>query len=168
MPVVPQALAQERASRISDLKYDVALTIPAARTEMVRGTIVATFALTDTSTQLAFDFAQPADHLVSVTANRTAIEPRAANGHVIIPSRRLVKGENTIAIEFAAGDEALNRADDFCTRCSCRPVRRWPCPCSISRTSRRGGGCASICRRAGLRCRTGVRPARSQRPDGRA
>jgi aminopeptidase N len=110
---VPQALAQERASRISDLKYDVALTIPAARTEMVRGTIVATFALTDTSTQLAFDFAQPADHLVSVTANRTAIEPRAANGHVIIPSRRLVKGENTIAIEFAAGDEALNRADDF-------------------------------------------------------
>ena len=35
------------------------------------------------------------------------------NGHVIIPARRLEKGPNRIEFTFLAGDESLNRSDDY-------------------------------------------------------
>jgi len=106
-------LAQSRARRVSDLKYELAFTIPAAKSAPIVGRSVITFGLSDASDALALDFVQNADHLRSVEANGRRIAPRIQNGHVILPSRTLVKGANTIAIEFTAGNESLNRNDDF-------------------------------------------------------
>jgi aminopeptidase N len=110
---IAQSLAQDRAHRIADLKYDLAFTIPGGKTAPIAGRAITTFTLNDTAAPLALDFAQPADRLQSVTANTHKIDARIQNGHIVIPSRVLVKGENTIAIEFTAGNESLNRNDDF-------------------------------------------------------
>ncbi len=112
-PGVPLSLAEERAARIRDLRYDATFRIPAARTEPVTGHVTVTFTLADRSGPVAFDFAQPADHLTAVGVNGSPVEPRVENGHVIVPRRALVTGENTIELSFVAGDEALNRHDDF-------------------------------------------------------
>jgi aminopeptidase N len=112
-PGIPLALAEDRAARISDLRYDVNLEIPAARTEPVRGTIAAAFVLADASRPVAFDFAQPADHLVTVTANQQEIAAAIVDQHVSIPASALVEGANAIEIRFVAGDESLNRRDDM-------------------------------------------------------
>ncbi|HET9370420.1 MAG TPA: M1 family aminopeptidase [Vicinamibacterales bacterium] len=110
---IPLTLAQERAARIRDLKYEVTFRVPAVRTETIRGEVLATFSLADATKPLAFDFAQPAERVVSVTANAQTLTPLVRNDHLVIPASALVAGENAIRIEFLAGDASLNRQDDF-------------------------------------------------------
>jgi aminopeptidase N len=112
-PGIPLALADDRAERISNLSYEVALEIPAERTAAIEGTIAATFSLSEASRPVSFDFAQPADRLRKVTANGADVVTGIVDQHVTIPAASLVAGENTIAIEFIAGDESLNRRDDM-------------------------------------------------------
>ncbi len=110
---VPIALADDRAARVSDLRYTLSLTVPQARTEPVRGRLVATFALRDTKGPLYFDFAQEPEHLSTVVANGRAIDAAPVNGHIGIPTHRLKTGSNSVEFEFIAGDEVLNRNDEF-------------------------------------------------------
>jgi aminopeptidase N len=112
-PGIPLALAEERARRVSALEYDLSLAIPGNRAKPIDGRVVATFQLADTDGPLAFDFAQPADRVRGVRANNADVQAEIANGHVVIPRRALVKGANTVEIAFMAGDEALNRQDEF-------------------------------------------------------
>ena len=84
-PGIPLALAEDRAARVSALKYDLDFTIPASRDQPVRGRLTASFTLQDAGRALAFDFAQPGDHLLGVTANAQTIAARVQNGHVMIP-----------------------------------------------------------------------------------
>jgi len=111
-PGIPLALAEDRAARVSTLTYDVDFTIPAARDQPVRGRVTASFALSDRRS-IAFDFDQPSDRLLDVTANGQTIAPRVQNGHVVIPTKWLAAGPNVIAFEFLAGDAPLNRNDDY-------------------------------------------------------
>ncbi len=110
---VPRPLADDRAARISDLRYDATFNIPAGRTDPVDGHVTVSFTLRDGSQPVAFDFAQPAEHLVALGANGTSLEPAIVNGHVVVPSRALRTGDNVIDMRFVAGDEALNRNDEF-------------------------------------------------------
>ncbi len=110
---VSQALARDRASRVSALRYDVSLRIPASSSEPIGGRLVATFDLDDASRPLAFDFAQPSDHLTRVEINGEAVEPDLLHGHVIASPRRLRQGRNVAAFDFVAGDAPLNRHEDF-------------------------------------------------------
>ena len=110
---IPLALAESRAERISNLAYQVSLRIPAARQEPVRGSVVVTFKLSDARSLLSLDFAQAGDKLVKVFANGQDVAARVIDGHIGIPPSRLVAGDNTIEIEFIAGDQALNRNDEF-------------------------------------------------------
>jgi aminopeptidase N len=110
---VSQALARDRAGRVSALRYDVSLRIPASSSEPIGGRLVATFDLGDASRPLVFDFAQPADRLRHLDVNGEAVEPDLLHGHVVIPPRRLRAGRNVVAFDFTAGNEPLNRHDDF-------------------------------------------------------
>jgi aminopeptidase N len=111
-PGIPLALAEDRAARVSSLKYDLDFTIPVSRDQPIRGRLTASFALQDRR-PLAFDFAQPTDRLLSVTANGQPVEPRVQNGHIVIPLKWLTAGANVVGFEFLAGDAPLNRNDDY-------------------------------------------------------
>jgi aminopeptidase N len=106
-------LARERADRLSGLRYTVALDVPAARAEPVRGRVTTTFALADASKPLPLDFAQPAERVLSIDANGRPVAVLVENGHLIVPSSALAEGQNAIEIEFLAGDAPLNRQEDF-------------------------------------------------------
>jgi aminopeptidase N len=110
---VPLALAENRAERVSGLRYFVTLHVPPDVDAPIQARLVATFRLLDAEEGLAFDFAQPADKLQAVTANGRGLAPRVDNGHIVIPEDVLLEGDNTIEIQFLAGDEPLNRHDDF-------------------------------------------------------
>jgi len=110
---IPLSLAEDRAARISDLRYEVTLRIPAKRDEAIGAHLRATFLLSDRSRPLAFDFAQPVEHLLSMHANRNILEPRIDNQHIVIPADALLEGMNIVEFEFTAGDEPLNRNDEF-------------------------------------------------------
>jgi aminopeptidase N len=110
---VPLALAEDRAARVSSLRYELRFHIPAKRDEPIAAHLSAAFSLRDAAAPLAFDFAQSTDHLKTVEANGHQVTPRVQNGHVVIPARALVAGENAVEIEFIAGDDSLNRNDDY-------------------------------------------------------
>jgi len=110
---IPLSLAEDRAARISDLRYEVTLRIPPKRDEVIGAHLRATFMLSDRSRPLAFDFAQPVEHLISMHANRNILAPRIDNQHIVIPAGALLEGLNIVEFEFTAGDESLNRNDEF-------------------------------------------------------
>ena len=70
------------------------------------------FAL-DHQSPVIMDFAQPAGRVASVAANGDRIDARLEDGHILIPATALRAGENSIAVAFTAGDEALNRNEEY-------------------------------------------------------
>ena len=76
-PGVSETLARERSARISNLRYDLSLTIPRDRRTAISGRETVAFALSDPSTPLAIDF-NP-----NRSGNVLAHEQRAANVQVM-------------------------------------------------------------------------------------
>jgi aminopeptidase N len=109
---VSEALAQERAAAIRDLRFELHFDIPAVRTEPVRGRMVARLSL-NAPHRLVFDFARPAGALAATRINGRAVDVDTRDGHVVVPAAATVAGPNAVEFEFVAGDEALNRSDDF-------------------------------------------------------
>jgi aminopeptidase N len=109
---IPETLARERAAAIRDVRYDVAFVIPADRREPVRGRVTVRFAL-QAPHRVVLDFAQPRERLLSVRISGADTPYTFDNGHLVVPAAATQSGENAIAVEFLAGDESLNRTDEF-------------------------------------------------------
>ena len=109
---VSQALAGARASAIGDVRYDVVLRIPGERTRPVEGRVVVRFTLR-APTEVVLDFAQPAERVRAVRVGDRAVPFAARNGHLVVGGDATKAGENAIAVDFVAGDESLNRGEDF-------------------------------------------------------
>src|SRR5436190_10193569 len=90
---ISEAVARERATRVSNLRYDLAFTIPAARTQPIRGLALIRFSLSSASAAqdpLVLDYLPDrAGFLRSVEANGVAITIRQVNGHIIVPGEAL-------------------------------------------------------------------------------
>src|SRR6185503_17902117 len=91
---------------------ELSFTIPADRQSPVRGRSVTYFVL-KSPTPVVFDFAQPAERLHAVRAGGRAVSATVVDGHIVIPAEMTVAGANQIEFEFTAGDDALNRNDEF-------------------------------------------------------
>ena len=109
---ISQTLASERAANISSVRYTLALDVPSQRQEPMRGTVSIRLVLANRA-PLILDFAQPADNVSSIQANGQAVAIRSEHGHLVVPGESLEAGENVVDIEFIAGDQALNRHDEF-------------------------------------------------------
>ena len=127
-PGVPETLAQQRAAAIRSLRYELSFRIPEKRTEAIQGSATIRFALRAPH-RVVLDFAQPRERVTSVRAAGKAVEARFLNGHLIIPAPATAAGENTIRIEFLAGDDSLNRNDEYLYTLfvPARAHLAWPC-----------------------------------------
>jgi aminopeptidase N len=111
---IPWALAQHRLETISELGYRIDLDIPEERTAPIQGTSVIRFQWHDPQRQrLVVDFKDPAARVRSVTVNDSSVKWQPVNDHVVISAADLVDGYNEVRLDYTAGDEALNRHDDF-------------------------------------------------------
>ncbi len=110
---VALTLADARAASVSDLQYNVALTLPADRTAPVTGTVAARFALADAGQPLVLDFRAPADHVLGVQLDGDSVAYTVPTDHIVIPASALSVGEHTVTVRFRSTDAALNRQDDF-------------------------------------------------------
>jgi hypothetical protein len=112
-PGIALELADARAERIRDLRYDLRLTIPAQSTEPIEGSTRISLALTTAADPLVIDFATSREHVKSVSANGEDTPVQWTNGHIVVPAAALTSGRNTIEIAFRAGDASLNRNAAF-------------------------------------------------------
>jgi aminopeptidase N len=109
---ISEALARERAVAIQDLRYDLTFVVPRSASEAVQGRAVVRFRL-DAPQRIVLDFAQPLERVRSVAIGGRPVDFNSVNGPLVIPAPATVAGAHEVAIEFEAGDEALNRNDVF-------------------------------------------------------
>jgi len=111
-PGISQTLAAERASRIRALRYELSFRIPEGKTDPLRGMETVRFQLQQPA-PVVLDFEQKRDRILSVEADGKAVAFEFVEGHIVVPASATYAGENALRIEFLAGDESLNRNDDF-------------------------------------------------------
>src|SRR5688572_4859321 len=109
---ISEALARERAASISGLRYELSFIVPDDVAAPVQGRAVLRFTLRRPQA-VVIDFAPPRDQIRSVRAGGATVRFSAADGHLTIPADVTRRGENEIAIDFAAGNEPLNRDREF-------------------------------------------------------
>ena len=109
---IPQTLATERAASIRALRYELSFRIPDSKGDALHGVETVRFELR-ASEQVVLDFEQKRERIVSVKAGGRAAAFDFVDGHIVVPATAIRAGENAIRIEFLAGDESLNRNDEF-------------------------------------------------------
>jgi aminopeptidase N len=109
---ISESLARERAAALTAVRYDLAFTVPERRQQPVEGSLRLTATLASPR-RIVIDFSAPKERVRSVRVGDKEVVPVYTEDHLIIPAEATRAGENRIAIEFTAGDEALNRNDDF-------------------------------------------------------
>ena len=105
-------LAQWRKTTIAHLRYDLQFNIPELRSEAVEGEACICFVLTQRQ-EVVLDFRESAERIREVRANGLVCDYNFVNEHIIIPRRYTHKGENSVEIVFTAGDQSLNRNDEY-------------------------------------------------------
>jgi len=109
---VPLTLAEERHSRISDLRYDLRFVIPADTAAPVMGEETLHFHM-EKKADLVLDFKASTESIKEVRANGDDCRFVYKNEHIVIPAAELKEGSNTVEIRFVAGNAALNRNADY-------------------------------------------------------
>ena len=108
-------LAEHRAATLSDLRYRYDLRVPRERSRPVAGAVEIAFTWSDPDGRdLVLDFRDPSRRVTAVRANGAAVGWTPRHDHVVVPAAALrPHAENRVELHFEAGDEALNRNDDF-------------------------------------------------------
>ncbi len=105
-------LAQLRKQEIKDLKYSLSFSIPKQKQEAVEGEARISFLL-QSPQEIILDFRESADKIKEVSINGKATEYVFRNEHLILPKASTIEGKNEVHIRFIAGDQSLNRNEEF-------------------------------------------------------
>ncbi len=107
-------LAEHRYNTLSDVRYEFDLSIPDSLDEKIKGKATIQFNWLDESQEpVVLDFLAPTQRVSELEVNGAKVQWRAVHDHLVIPSLTLDAGANKIELTFLAGDEALNRSEDF-------------------------------------------------------
>ncbi|MEZ4990470.1 MAG: M1 family aminopeptidase [Saprospiraceae bacterium] len=106
-------LAENRKARISDILYQLDISVPRKRAQRLSGVSTIYFTLKQNDLPVVLDFKVPADYLQGVSIGKDPIDFTFENGHIILPAKHFSTGENQVTLEYALGDQSLNRQDDF-------------------------------------------------------
>ncbi len=115
-PGVSLQLAQERKEHIAEVHYTLFFNLPAEFREPVEARQTITFRLKKPR-QVILDFSGKESDIHAVIINGQPIYPKGKlpllNEHLVFECKYFQRGENYIEIAFCAGDQSLNRNEDF-------------------------------------------------------
>jgi aminopeptidase N len=112
-PGVSSELSKYRRAEITGIRYQLDFQIPATKTESIQATETISCSLKTNAQPLQIDFKQNPDHINALTVNGKTITPKLENEHIVIEPTNLRKGNNTINLQFTAGEASLNRNADY-------------------------------------------------------
>ena len=112
-PGVSRSLAELRASPLSDIRYEILLSIPEAKSNPIEGRVIIRLTIADSTRPLVLDFTQPGENVHSVSVAGSPVDFEVRDEHLSIDAQHFEAGANEVSIEFVAGDGSLNRGDDF-------------------------------------------------------
>lgn len=106
-------IANLRAKTISNLHYQLHFSIPESLRQEIMGQVVISFQLNDVSSPLILDFNESPDKVSHVGDGENQFDYEFLNGHIVIPPQHMKIGENSVTINFVAGESSLNRNEKF-------------------------------------------------------
>lgn len=109
---VSKALAEYRVSTINNLRYHIKFCIPSEKSKPIRGEEEVCFDL-KAPTEVILDFRASKTQIHSVESNGKEVAYTFVDEHIVVPSSATRAGHNTVMIVFEAGDQSLNRSDDY-------------------------------------------------------
>lgn len=109
---ISHELAQLRKQEIKDLKYDLYFAIPEEKSIPIQGKIAIGF-FTDAPQEVILDFREDPEKIKSVFVNGQPAAYVYRNEHIILAEDIIKKGKNEVVIQFIAGDQSLNRNNEF-------------------------------------------------------
>ncbi|NIJ55158.1 M1 family aminopeptidase [Dyadobacter arcticus] len=107
------ALNEYRKKTIDSIQYAIELDIPDKKAEKIIGIEIITFNLSSLDSALVLDFNSDSSHILEVQANDQKVDYYFLNEHLVIQTKFLKKGENQLNISFIAGNQSLNRSDEY-------------------------------------------------------
>jgi aminopeptidase N len=107
------ALNQYRKQHIDSIRYAVELDIPAGKSAKILGKETISFHLDALDSALVLDFNADAEKLQEVRVSGKKVDYQFVNEHIVIDSKHLNRGKNEVGIDFIAGDQSLNRSEDY-------------------------------------------------------
>lgn len=110
---VPLEVATQRIGDISDVNYYLYFDIPESQTGVIRGKSTVEFSVKSDNDDVVLDYAAPDSCLSGVVCNGKEIKPKIVNEHVVIPSKLLNVGRNTVQFEFSVQENTPNRYKDY-------------------------------------------------------
>ena len=105
-------LAQLRKQEIKNLKYNLSFSIPEKKEDPVNGEAHIRFNLQHPQ-EIILDFRESADKIKEVSVNGKTSTYIFRNEHLILPEAFSIQGENDVYIRFTAGNQSLNRNDEY-------------------------------------------------------
>lgn len=111
-PGISEELAHFRKSTIDNIVYDLTFNIPLSKSDPVNGEAEISFVLENTDRDVILDFNASPDKIKQVKSNGEVIDVKWEQEHLIIPADHL-QPQNSIYIQFEAGDQSLNRYEDY-------------------------------------------------------
>lgn len=110
---VSKELADNRFNNISQVRYKLHFSIPDHIDSLVHGKAQINFELKNRET-LRLDFLHDSINPVnSLIVNGVLVKPEIVDEHLVISKRVLKKGKNEVKVDFLAGEQSLNRREDF-------------------------------------------------------
>jgi aminopeptidase N len=108
-------LAELRRSTLSDVLYEYSLQVPESREEPILGSVRVQLKRNDPLDHpLIFDFLNPQDRVSQVEVNGTEVIFETVHDHLVVPIPADAPQDSLqIIVNFTAGDESLNRDDEF-------------------------------------------------------
>ena len=105
-------LAQLRKQEIKELKYGLSFSIPEQKQEAVEGEARISFLL-QRPQEIILDFRESADKIKEVSVNGKPSEYTFLNEHLVLPEASTIEGKNEVHLCFTAGDQSLNRNEEY-------------------------------------------------------
>lgn len=109
---VSRSLASARSAQIQALRYRLHFDLPADRQTPVSAVETLAFQLSEPG-RLILDFREDPANVKAVSINGDRIDFAFVNEHIVIPKRHTKSGENHLVIDFTAGEQSLNRREEF-------------------------------------------------------
>ncbi len=110
---ISHELATYRKLQIDDVKYKLTFDIPESKSAIIPSKLKLSTTIKDLTNDLILDFNEKKSNIKSIIVNNKSIEILHKKEHLIIAKKHLYKGNNTIEIDFNAGEMSLNRNDEF-------------------------------------------------------
>ena len=112
-PGVSRNLARYRQGTVTGPRYQLRFSLPEERSHPVRGEVTLSFEWSGGDHPLILDFDRPRSRVAAISVNGEEAVAEYTEDHILLPPGLFRRGKNSVSLAFEAGDDALNRNDEF-------------------------------------------------------